>query len=140
ADAVDTRRHGGHPEAYHTDIHLERADDREHVDADRLAIDDRYRHRDLREQVIHVGALAPRPADDRDLARQGIGSPDAVDLQRMRRAHDAEQDRVAPPGIRRQVRGEEIRTARSAAAHEHTRYLALHVQVPVSFYARRTEE
>src|SRR5204863_483322 len=75
--------------------------------------------------MIITGALALRPADDRDLARQGIGSPDAVDLQRMRRAHDAEQDCVAPPGIRRQVRGEEIRTPRGAAAHEHTRYLAL---------------
>src|SRR5947208_2352357 len=74
---------------------------------------------------VGTGALALRPADDRDLARQGIGSPDAVDLQRMRRAHDAEQDCVAPPGIRRQVRGEEIRTPRGAAAHEHTRYLAL---------------
>src|SRR5882672_9787491 len=139
-DVVDAHGRGGILRANQAGLDRERADAREHVAAVGLGIDERLGDRDLREQVIHVGTLALRAADDRDLARQGIRSPDAVDLQRMRGAHDAEQDGVAPTGIHRQVRREEVRAPRSAAAHKHTRYLALHVQVPVSLYAARRNE
>src|SRR6266702_2733938 len=89
----------------------------------------------IRSSAFPVGRSFPVTAPSASRKVSLTGAAGSVDLQRMRGAHDAEQDRVPPPGIGRQIRGEEIGPARGAAAHEHTGYLALHGQVSASLCA-----
>ena len=59
---------------------------------------------DLQEQIVDVGVRSRvERDDDGDLAGQRIGAADAVDLARVGRAHDREQDAVARRGVGRQV-------------------------------------
>jgi hypothetical protein len=73
----------------------------------------------LEEQIVDVDLSGGRPRDDGNLAREGMGAPDAVDLTRVGAPHDAEDQLVARCGVVRQVLGEEIRALRCPTAHEH---------------------
>ena len=69
----------------------ERPDAGEQVAAVLLIGDGRLIDADLQEQIVDVSIVAVRPSDDRDLAGERMGTTDAVDLARVRRAHRPEQ-------------------------------------------------
>src|SRR5690606_17477254 len=89
----------------------------QYVAAVLLVGDDRLVDEDLQEQIVHVGVRALRARQNRDLGGQRVGAADAVDLARVGRAHDRQEQRVALGRVGRQVVGEEIRALRGAAAH-----------------------
>src|SRR3546814_9322046 len=81
-------------------------------------VDARLVDEDLGEKIVDVDARALRRLDDGDLAGQRIGAADAVDLARIGRAHDRQQQRIARGLVRRQVAREEVGHLRGAAANQ----------------------
>ncbi len=91
----------------------------QHVAAVRGRIHHLLLHPDLGEQIVHVGVRPARAVDDGHLAGQRVATADAVDLQRMARAHHFQQQAIAFGGVRRQIASQEERALGGAAAHEH---------------------
>src|SRR5689334_13391898 len=75
-------------------------------------------HVDLREQVVDLGAVPLGGPDDRNLAGEWMPAADAVDLKLVPRSHRGDQHLITRSRIGREVRGNEERPARGAAAHE----------------------
>ena len=73
-------------------------------------------HAELQEQVVDVGVGVLRRADDGDLAGQRGGAAEPVDLARVGRAHQPQQQVVAGGRVGGQVAGLEVQPARGAAA------------------------
>ena len=68
--------------------------------------------------------------DDADLAGERVGAAHAVDLARVGRAHDGQQQAVARRRVGGQVVGEEIGALGGAAAHHHAGHGRLHTSWP----------
>ena len=86
---------------------------------------------DLAEQKIDVAIGPLRPRHDGDLARQRMGAADAVDLARIRRAHDRQEQRVARGRIGGKVVGQEIGALGGAAPKDHARNARLNGPSPL---------
>jgi hypothetical protein len=97
----------------------ERADAREQIPAV-LAIADRgFFHRHLQEQVVDVGVPVGRGGYDGHLAGQRVRAADAVDLPRVRRSEQAQQQVVPLADAGGQVSGQEIGALGGASPHPH---------------------
>ena len=107
--------------AYQAALQRKHADRAQQVAASRLVIDERRVDHDLNEFVIDIDAGPRRTTDQRDFAGDKRAAADAVDLARMRRAHDAQQQPPARIEVARQVRLQKIRAFGSAAAKQHAR-------------------
>ena len=108
----------------------ERPDAGEQVAAGLRVADGRGVDADLQEQVVDVDPFGRRGRHDRDLAGERVGAADAVDLARVGRSHDPQQQVVARCRVARQVRREEVRALRRAAAHEHAADAVAHRRRP----------
>jgi hypothetical protein len=75
---------------------------------------------DLREQVVDIAAGLAGSRHDRDLARQGVPTAHAVELQQVGRADGADQRLVAGRLVERQPVAQEERATRGAGAHQDT--------------------
>ena len=65
----------------------------------------------LQEQVIYIDPGFRRPANDRDFARQGMTTANAVHLQDIRPPHDPDEQRVTRNLIRGKMFLVEVGTA-----------------------------
>ena len=106
---------GGHQAA----LDRERPDAGQDVAAVLLVGDDRLVDHDLQEQVIDVDAGQPGRCDDRDLGRQRVRPADPVDLPRVGRPHDPQQQVIPLAGIGGEVVGQEVQPLGRPAPHLH---------------------
>ncbi len=125
---------GGHK----TGFNRERRDRREHVSAIGTGIHDLAVIHHLGEQVIDVGIPATGAIDDGDLAGERVAAADAVNLQWMPGPHHRQQDAVAQRRFRGQIRCEEERPLRGAAAHEHARQAEQVIRIDGRIHAKIT--
>ena len=78
-------------------------------------------HIHLREQIIDIGAGHVRGADNGHLARQRMAAADTIHLQLVTGTHDLDENLIALRRIGRKIGGQEVGTARCAAAHQNAR-------------------
>ena len=73
----------------------------------------------LQKQIVDIDSWPFRPRNHGDLGGEGIGPAHPVDLARVRRPHDPQEQRVARRDVGGQVLGEEVTALGRAAAHPH---------------------
>ena len=91
-------------------VHGEYAHSRGQVAAVALPIYLGFIHRNLAEGIVHIGILPLRGSDDADLASEGVGAAQAVDLAQVGAAQEPEDDLVAQGSCFRQLVSLEIKT------------------------------
>ena len=102
------------------------ADPGEQIAAVLAVGDEAFTDAELQEQVLQIGTIVARRRDDGDLRRERVGAPDAVDLTRVGRAHDPQQELVAFGRISGEIVAQEVGTLRRAASHDHAAHPIAH--------------
>jgi hypothetical protein len=99
-------------------LQRERDDGSEHVSAVRHGVHEVAVGAQLREQEVQVGLPRRVAGHDADLAGQGRGAAESVDLARIRGPHHGQQHRVTLRAVGRQILGDEEGAPRGAPTHE----------------------
>ncbi len=102
-----------------TTFDSERADAGQQIPAVLAVRHQRAVDADLQEQVLDVRVVVGGRGDDRDLAGQGVASRDSVDLSRIWRAHQPQEQRGACRGVVRQLVAEEVGALGRTTSHDH---------------------
>ncbi|MNK96297.1 hypothetical protein D3C87_1165710 [compost metagenome] len=111
----------------------ERPDTGKDVAAVLAVIDTRLVDQHLGKQIVDVGLDARRRFDDCHFAGQRIAATNAIDLPRIRRTHDRQQQTVTKGLLLGQIVGQEVSPFRRPAAHKQARNACLaHIQSPSS--------
>ena len=103
------------------------ADTGQYIAAALRVCDDGLIDKDLQKQVIHVDAIAPGRSDHRHFRGQRIRPANAIDLVRIWRSHDFQQQAIALLRLGRQVGCKKIGPFGGASAHPHAGYALRHI-------------